>query len=102
MMSNIVIYCRDKMPKTTESVIATIKEYMEKESKIEGGKYLLAGGAVGVRAAVRDEIAQSQALNLALALFGCLLFCALNFRSSVAGHSLNHSLLPFPISLPLP
>ena len=95
MMSNIVIYCRDKMPKTTESVIATIKEYMEKESKIEGGKYLLAGGAVGVQAAVRDEIAQSQALNLALALFGCFLFCALNFRSSVAGILLT---IPLAIS----
>jgi hypothetical protein len=95
MMSNIVIYCRDKMPKTTESVIASIQEYIAKESQITGGKYLLAGGAVGVQAAIRDEIAQSQALNLALALFGCFLFCALNFRSSVAGILLT---IPLAIS----
>lgn len=50
MMSNIIIYCRDKMPKTIETVIASVKEYVENHSQIKGGKYLLAGGAVGVQA----------------------------------------------------
>jgi predicted RND superfamily exporter protein len=95
MMSNIIIYCRDKMPKTTESIIATIKEYIAKESKIKGGKYLLAGGAVGVEAGVREEIAASQTLNLILALFGVFLFCTINFRSSVAGLLLT---IPLAIS----
>lgn len=95
MMSNIVIYCRDKMPRTTESVIATIKEYIDKESKIEGGKYLLAGGAVGVEAGIREEIAASQTLNLILALFGVFLFCTINFRSPFAGLLLT---IPLAIS----
>ncbi len=85
MMSNIVIYSRDKMPRTTEALIASIKEYIAKESKIKDGKYLLAGGAVGVEAGVREEIAASQTLNLILALFGVFLFCSINFRSSLAG-----------------
>ncbi len=57
------------MPKTTESIIASIKEYIEGESEIKGGKYLLAGGAVGVEAAVREELASSQTLNLSLGPF---------------------------------
>ena len=95
MMSNIVIYCRDKMPKTTESVIATIKEYIAKESNIKDGEYLLAGGAVGVEAGIREEIAASQTLNLVLALFGVFLFCAINFRSAFAGLLLT---IPLAIS----
>jgi hypothetical protein len=95
MMSNIIIYCRDKMPKTTESVIATIKEYIAKESNIKDGEYLLAGGAVGVEAGIREEIAASQTLNLVLALFGVFLFCAINFRSAFAGLLLT---IPLAIS----
>jgi predicted RND superfamily exporter protein len=95
MMCNIVIYCRDKMPRTTESVIATIKEYIEQESKIEGGKYLLAGGAVGVEAGIREEIAASQELNLLLALCGVFVFCTINFRSPFAGLLLT---IPLAIS----
>ena len=85
MMSNIVINCRDKMPKTTESIIAIVKEYIAKESKIQGGEFLLAGGAVGVEAGIREEIAASQTWNLLFALFGVFLFCTINFRSCVAG-----------------
>jgi predicted RND superfamily exporter protein len=95
MMTNIIIYCRDKMPKTTESVIASIKDYITNHSKIEGGKYLLAGGAVGVEAGVREEIAASQTLNLTLALSGVFIFCAINFGSILAGLLLT---IPLAIS----
>ena len=95
MMSNIIIYCRDKMPKTTESVISSIKDYIANHSQIKGGKYLLAGGAVGVEAGIREEIASSQTLNLSLALLGVFLFCALNFGSIMAGLLLT---IPLAIS----
>jgi predicted RND superfamily exporter protein len=50
---------------------------------------------VGVQAAVREEIAASQTLNLALALLGVFFFCAINFRSITAGILLT---IPLAIS----
>ena len=95
MMSNIIIYCRDKMPKTTETIIASIKDYVDNHSQIKGGKYLLAGGAVGVEAGIREEIAASQTTNLTLALLGVFIFCTINFGSILAGLLLT---IPLAIS----
>lgn len=83
--ANIIIYCRDKMPRTVESIMAHINEYLEETPGPPGGRYLLAGGAVGVQAAVRDVIADSQIWNLVYALTGIFLFCSLYFRSFFAG-----------------
>ncbi|MEI6126095.1 MAG: MMPL family transporter, partial [Pseudomonadota bacterium] len=93
--ANIVIYCRDKMPATAESIIAYIKEYIAKTPGPPGGKYTLAGGAVGVQAAVREVIADSQLWNLILALGGVFFFCAITFRSLMAGLLLT---IPLAIS----
>jgi uncharacterized protein len=82
---NIVVYCRDKMPATVESIVAHIQKYLAHTPGPPGGKYLLAGGAVGVQAAVRDVIADSQTLNLILALGGVFLLCAVTFKSVSAG-----------------
>ena len=71
--ANIIIYCRDKMPKTVESVMNYIQEYLKKTPGPPGGKYVLAGGAVGVQAGIRETIADAQLLNLVLALGGVLL-----------------------------
>jgi len=89
MMSNMIIYCRDKMPRTVEAIVAQVKNYIANSSQIKGGKYLLAGGAVGVQAGVREEIAAAQTLNLTLALLGLFIFCTINFRSFVAGFILT-------------
>jgi predicted RND superfamily exporter protein len=82
---NIVVYCRDKMPVTVASIVEHIETYLEHTPGPPGGKYLLAGGAVGVQAAVRDVIADSQTLNLALALGAVFLLCTLSFKSVAAG-----------------
>jgi len=95
MMSNIIIYCRDKMPKTIENMTASVRDYINNHSQIKAGKYLLAGGAVGVQAGVREEIAAAQTLNLTLALLGLFIFCTVNFRSMVAGFILT---IPLAIS----
>jgi len=87
--ANIVIYCRDKMPKTTESVLQYIEDYIAETPGPPGGRYLLAGGAVGVQAGVRDVIAGAQIWNLIFALGGVFLFCAINFRSFTAGFILT-------------
>ena len=83
--ANIVVYCRDKMPRTIEGVFQHIHAYIAKNPGPPGGKYLLAGGAVGVQAAVREVIEDAQIWNLIFALGGILLFCAINFRSVTAG-----------------
>ncbi len=83
--ANIVIYCRDKMPRTIESIMAHINAYMDESPGPPGGRYLLAGGAVGVQAAVREVIADAQIWNLIFALGGIFLFCSLTFRSFIAG-----------------
>jgi hypothetical protein len=93
--ANIVIYCRDKMPATVESVISYIKDYMKTTPGPPGGKYILAGGAVGMQAAVREVIADSQIWNLVLALGGVFFFCAITFRSLMAGVLLT---IPLAIS----
>lgn len=93
--ANIIIYCRDKMPRTVEGVVNKVKEYINKYSTLKGGKFLLAGGAIGTQAAVREVIAKSQTLNLILALSGVWFFCTLNFRSIVAGFLLT---IPLAIS----
>ena len=93
--ANIVIYCRDKMPKTIESVIEHIQDYLAETPGPPGGTYLLAGGGVGVQAGVRDVIADAQIWNLIFALGGIFLFCAINFRSLAAGFILT---IPLAIS----
>lgn len=82
---NIVVYCRDKMPATVASIVEHIEKYLAHTPGPPGGTYLLAGGAVGVQAAVRDVIADSQHLVLALALGAVFLLCTLTFKSFAAG-----------------
>ncbi len=93
--ANIIIYCRDKMPKTVESVMNHIKAYLKETPGPPGGKYVLAGGAVGVQAAIRETIADAQLLNLILALGGVLLCVAWEFKSFSAGLILT---IPLAIS----
>jgi hypothetical protein len=93
--ANVIIYCRDKMPKTVVGVVDKVKEYISKYSTLKGGKFLLAGGAIGTQAAVREVIADSQTMNLILALGGVWFFCAMNFRSVAAGLILT---IPLAIS----
>ena len=92
--ANIIVYCRDKMPETVRSVIKDVRDYVSKVS-LKEGDYLLAGGAIGVQAAVREEIHAAQIWNLTLALLGLLLFCKVNFRSVTAGLILT---IPLAIS----
>jgi hypothetical protein len=93
--ANIIIYCRDKMPKTVESVMDYIKAYLKDTPGPPGGKYVLAGGAVGTQAAIRETIADAQIWNLIFALGGVLVLVALEFKSLTAGLILT---IPLAIS----
>jgi hypothetical protein len=80
---NIIVYCRDRTPRTLKGVMGHINGYLERNNL--KGKFQLAGGPLGVQAAVRDVIAKAQIWNLALALSMVLILCSLNFRSFTAG-----------------
>jgi len=87
--TNIVIFCRDKTGETIKLVMEKIKEYVntysDLEKKVTDVHYRLAGGAVGVQAAVNEVIDQSQMWNLIFALGGVFLCVMIQYRSIAAG-----------------
>ncbi|MCP4714265.1 MAG: MMPL family transporter [Deltaproteobacteria bacterium] len=84
---NIIVFCRDKTAQTIKEVISRVKHYIQHESTIEGTgmQYKLAGGAVGVQAAVNETLTEYQLITLGLALLVVYVFCSIMFRSFVAG-----------------
>ncbi|MCP4715523.1 MAG: MMPL family transporter [Deltaproteobacteria bacterium] len=84
--TNIVFYYTDKTGPTIERAIATAKTYINELSTLpEGFKYKLAGGVIGVEAAINEMVASKQIQTLLLALGMVFVFCAINFASLKAG-----------------
>ncbi len=84
--TNIVIFCRDKASQTVVDVIDRVKRYIEEEANIEGTsmQYRLAGGAVGVQAAINETLTEYQLITLGLAYLVVFVFCIVIFRSLLA------------------
>jgi predicted RND superfamily exporter protein len=83
--ANIMIYCRDKTATTIKAVMARVKEYVDNHSKLQPPmKYKLAGGAVGVQAAINEVIEEYHWKTLGWALLAIFLICWVMFRSIVA------------------
>ena len=99
--TNIVIFCRDKTGPTIKMVMDKAKEFINTQSfigtkgtkiksstqdnRITNVKYSLAGGAIGVQAAVNEVINDAQFWNLILALGGVFLCVMIQYRSIMAG-----------------
>jgi len=85
--TNITLYYPDKTGPTIKRALDTAKEFVEKQSQLDAkaGKYKLAGGVIGVEAAINDVVAEKQLQTLILALLGVFGFCAIEFRSFKAG-----------------
>lgn len=86
--TNIIIYCRDKTAQTIKEVFARIKEYLDEEGpslEKAGMRYRLAGGAVGVQAAINETLTEYQLLTLCLSLCVVFVFCIATFQSVIAG-----------------
>ena len=84
--TNIMLFYKDKTGPTIQKAIATAREYMEKFADPgKGISYVLAGGVIGVEAAINEVVAQKQLETLLYALFGVFFFCALEFRSVKCG-----------------
>jgi len=75
---------RDHRGDTIRTVIETIKEYKE-DNPMDQAEYVLAGGMIGMLAAVNEEIFSGQAQSIALALLVLFICCALAYRSPQAG-----------------
>jgi len=75
---------RDHKGDSIRTAIQAIKNYSE-QNPMDGASLRLAGGLVGVLAAVNEVIFSSQLQSIALALLILFLFCAVAYRSPQAG-----------------
>lgn len=80
----LTFYFRDHKGETIRTAIARVKEYVE-QNPIAEGEYQLAGGLIGTLAAVNEVILVGQVESIALALLVLVVFCAIAYRSTVAG-----------------
>ena len=86
--TNIVMYYKDKTGPTIKHAIASAKEFMEKYSRLDKNgevTYKLAGGVIGVEAAINETVAEKQLQTLLLAIASVFIFCTIQFRSFKGG-----------------
>ena len=85
--TNIMIFCRDKTSETVKQVIGRVKKYINEVSELPDAReiYRLAGGAVGIQAAINETLTDYQIKTLVLALCSVFICCVILFRSFIAG-----------------
>lgn len=81
---SVTLMFRDRQGETIRTAVARIKEFIA-EHPLSQGHWQLAGGLVGVMAAVNEIILSSQIEAIALALLVLAMLCTLVYRSTVAG-----------------
>lgn len=81
---SVTLFFRDHQGETVRTAISRIKEYIHEHS-ITQGEYLLAGGFVGVIAAINEVLLSGQIESIAFALLVLVICCAVAYRSSMAG-----------------
>jgi predicted RND superfamily exporter protein len=80
----ITLYFRDHKGSTIRTAITRMKDYIS-QNKIESGEIQLAGGLIGVLAAVNEVIFFGQVESIALALMVVLFTAGITYRNGVAG-----------------
>lgn len=80
----LTFFLYDHKGDTLREVIDRAADFI-KHNPLEGAEFKLASGYAGVLAAANEVIARSDKLTLGLMLLAQLVFCALGFRSLVAG-----------------
>ena len=80
----VTLFFRDHQGETIRTAIARVKSYVD-QNPMEHAQMLLAGGLVGVLAAVNEVILAGQIEAIALALLVLVACCMVTYRSSVAG-----------------
>jgi predicted RND superfamily exporter protein len=80
----VTLFFRDHQGRTIRTAIERIKRFIA-DNPVEGATFRLAGGLIGVLAAVNEVIFAGQIESIALALLVILVTCSLTYRSGVAG-----------------
>lgn len=80
----VTMMFRDRQGETIRTAVARIKEFIERHPLIDGN-WQLAGGVIGVMAAVNEVILSGQIEAVALALLVLVVICTIVYRSTVAG-----------------
>lgn len=81
----VTMFFRDHKGDTIRTAVSRIEEYLEKNPLPGESTYRLAGGLVGVLAAVNEEVFARQVESIALALLTLFVLSAIAYRSTVAG-----------------
>lgn len=82
--ASVTLFFRDRQGETIRTAVARVKEFMV-NNPLSQGSYQLAGGVVGVMAAVNEIILSGQIEAIALALVVLVIICSLVYRSTIAG-----------------
>lgn len=80
----VTLFFRDHKGSTIRTAVARIKDFIA-ENGTEAAEWELAGGLIGVLAAVNEVIFAGQIESIALALLVVLITCSVTYRSGVAG-----------------
>lgn len=80
----VTLFFRDHQGVTISTAVQRIKDYIANHP-MKDAEFLLAGGLVGVLAAVNEVILSGQIEAIALALLVLVACCAVTYRSTVAG-----------------
>lgn len=80
----VTLMFRDRQGETIRTAVARVKEYIETHP-LSTGQWQLAGGQIGVMAAVNEIILASQIEAVALALMVLAVICTVVYRASTAG-----------------
>ncbi len=81
---SVMMMFRDHKGDTIRKAIQAIRDYAA-ANPMEGASYRLAGGLIGVLAAVNEVIFSGQIQSIALALLLLFLFCVIAYRTTQAG-----------------
>ncbi|MBU0604258.1 MAG: MMPL family transporter [Gammaproteobacteria bacterium] len=80
----VTLFFRDHQGETIRTAVARVRDYVD-QNPMDKAEYLLAGGLVGVLAAVNEVILAGQIEAIALALLVLVVCCTVTYRSTVAG-----------------
>jgi len=81
---SVTLFFRDRQGDTIRTAVARIREFLQANPLVHAD-YALAGGVIGVLAAVNEVILKDQIKSIALALLILVVACATVYRSPMAG-----------------
>ncbi|ATE62054.1 efflux RND transporter permease subunit [Thauera sinica] len=81
---SVTLMFRDRQGETIRTAMARIKEFIA-ANPLASGHWQLAGGLIGITAAMNEVILASQIEGVALALLVLMIICTMVYRSTVAG-----------------